>query len=290
VTASKFPFPSVCADKQSTDWFHSISRTLKWNERERQKSFVVVEEGPREKKKHSAAAKVDRPKQNGNEPLKKAVEEALNEESELTDEEDDKFDIDDSSPEAAANNKPKDHHHKDVAIETETEIISDDGHAENTRSHVKHATRVRTARSRSRQRAPSTDDSGSDVHSGVSSPGRYAGSKRHPPDTFPEHHLPPSLIRSDSSSTDSLEWIPTDLARYGARDDIHSPISALSSGRSQIPKDRDLDEESVSRTPTFADSTRKANRRGSTSDHHPRAFAVWGLDESDSATSSDSGT
>lgn len=34
----------MCADKQSTDWFNSISRTLRWNEREKQKSFVVVEE------------------------------------------------------------------------------------------------------------------------------------------------------------------------------------------------------------------------------------------------------
>ncbi|KAH9818392.1 ATP-NAD kinase-like domain-containing protein, partial [Melampsora americana] len=39
VTASAYPFPTVCADNQSTDWFHAISRTLKWNERERQKSF-----------------------------------------------------------------------------------------------------------------------------------------------------------------------------------------------------------------------------------------------------------
>ena len=37
VTASKYPFPTVCANKQSTDWFHAISRTLRWNERERQK-------------------------------------------------------------------------------------------------------------------------------------------------------------------------------------------------------------------------------------------------------------
>uniref|UniRef100_A0A8H7XL30 ATP-NAD kinase n=1 Tax=Psilocybe cubensis TaxID=181762 RepID=A0A8H7XL30_PSICU len=44
VMASKYPFPTVCADTQSTDWFHAISRTLKWNERERQKAFVVVEE------------------------------------------------------------------------------------------------------------------------------------------------------------------------------------------------------------------------------------------------------
>ncbi|GAC99285.1 ATP-NAD kinase [Pseudozyma hubeiensis SY62] len=45
VTASRYPFPTVCAENQSTDWFSSISRTLKWNERQRQKSFVVVEEG-----------------------------------------------------------------------------------------------------------------------------------------------------------------------------------------------------------------------------------------------------
>ena len=30
VTASRYPFPTVCADKQSTDWFHAIGRTLKW--------------------------------------------------------------------------------------------------------------------------------------------------------------------------------------------------------------------------------------------------------------------
>ncbi|KAG2093758.1 ATP-NAD kinase-like domain-containing protein [Suillus discolor] len=49
ITASKYPFPTVCVDKQLTDWFHAISRTLKWNGRERQKSFVVVEEGPSRK-------------------------------------------------------------------------------------------------------------------------------------------------------------------------------------------------------------------------------------------------
>jgi NAD+ kinase len=44
IAASKYPFPTICRDKQSTDWFNSISRTLRWNEREKQKSFVVVEE------------------------------------------------------------------------------------------------------------------------------------------------------------------------------------------------------------------------------------------------------
>ena len=44
MSASKYPFPTVCAENQSIDWFQSISRTLKWNERQRQKSFVIVEE------------------------------------------------------------------------------------------------------------------------------------------------------------------------------------------------------------------------------------------------------
>ncbi|CAG8517361.1 1213_t:CDS:2, partial [Scutellospora calospora] len=44
VTPSKFPFPTVCLESQSNDWFNSISRCLRWNEREQQKSFVVVEE------------------------------------------------------------------------------------------------------------------------------------------------------------------------------------------------------------------------------------------------------
>ncbi|CAH1758923.1 10450_t:CDS:2 [Entrophospora sp. SA101] len=45
VTPSKFPFPTVCLESQSNDWFNSISRCLRWNERERQKGFVVFEEG-----------------------------------------------------------------------------------------------------------------------------------------------------------------------------------------------------------------------------------------------------
>lgn len=64
VTASKYPFPTVCADNQSTDWFESISRTLKWNERQRQKSFVVVEEGGEEEK--------DTSQRSSNKPMKKS--------------------------------------------------------------------------------------------------------------------------------------------------------------------------------------------------------------------------
>ncbi|CAD6884068.1 unnamed protein product [Tilletia controversa] len=61
VTASRYPFPTVCAEDQSIDWFHSISRTLKWNERQKQKSFVVLEDNegdgarPKTKEKENSA-------------------------------------------------------------------------------------------------------------------------------------------------------------------------------------------------------------------------------------------
>ncbi|RUS24664.1 ATP-NAD kinase-like domain-containing protein [Jimgerdemannia flammicorona] len=43
VTASRYPFPTICAQTQSNDWFNSLTRCLKWNERQRQNLFVVVE-------------------------------------------------------------------------------------------------------------------------------------------------------------------------------------------------------------------------------------------------------
>ncbi|KAG8714611.1 hypothetical protein FRC08_011686 [Ceratobasidium sp. 394] len=98
VTASKFPFPTVCNDKQSTDWFHSISRTFKWNERERQKSFVMVEED----------APSQAPTANGkprSSPLAQSTSKQDGDEDE--DEEEEKYDIDDSSPEAATSTTSK---------------------------------------------------------------------------------------------------------------------------------------------------------------------------------------
>ncbi|KAJ9104471.1 hypothetical protein QFC21_001966 [Naganishia friedmannii] len=59
ITASKYPFPTVCAEERSVDWFHSISRTLRWNEREKQKSFVVVEEDRPKEAKEKASKKVE---------------------------------------------------------------------------------------------------------------------------------------------------------------------------------------------------------------------------------------
>ncbi|KAI8342791.1 ATP-NAD kinase-like domain-containing protein [Chlamydoabsidia padenii] len=43
ITASKHPFPTVCKENQSSDWFGSVQNCLHWNRRPRQKSFAVVE-------------------------------------------------------------------------------------------------------------------------------------------------------------------------------------------------------------------------------------------------------
>jgi len=40
VSASRYPFPGVLPlDRKSKDWIDSISRTLNWNSRQRQKAF-----------------------------------------------------------------------------------------------------------------------------------------------------------------------------------------------------------------------------------------------------------
>ncbi|WVQ74251.1 hypothetical protein IAR50_003848 [Cryptococcus sp. DSM 104548] len=44
ITASRYPFPTICADKANTDWFSAIARTLLWNERAKQKTFTIAEE------------------------------------------------------------------------------------------------------------------------------------------------------------------------------------------------------------------------------------------------------
>ncbi|KAK7057399.1 NAD+ kinase [Favolaschia claudopus] len=267
VTASKFPFPTVCADNQSTDWFQSISRTLKWNERERQKSFVVVEEdgAPRPKKTRSRAV-------NGTEQRTSTVAETVEEivedddDDEEEDEEEDKFDIDDSSPEAAAAAAAASGQTaKEEALgrEKAQELMADERLHKLAASALRKE-RSRSAKSRSRSRTRGT-----------------AG--RHP-------HVEFDLRRTSVDSTGSGVVEDQD----GVRDHINAPRSM--SGKSRIPKDREVDPDSV-KTPTVANAVyghthgrgRGHSRSRSAEQNGHRAFAVWGHDESDS-NASDSDT
>lgn len=293
ITASKYPFPTVCADKQSTDWFHAISRTLKWNERERQKSFVVVEEGPSRK---SSTGKTRRPEQIKQDDMFDENLEDEEEDETTSDEEDDKFDIDDSSPEASTSGRtgtqiPNELNARDAAVgfakareeagsQTDDDLLSTPELAALALTQGRRLKFSRSAKSRSRSR--------SGLRSGVDTPGRFAGPTHRPPHINPhhmDHQLRTPSPALSNSSDDSLSNM--DVAQRGARDDIHSR-EQYSSGRSRIPKDREFDDNL--QTPTMADtlSGRRNHHRVDSKDydqHHPRAFAVWGNDESDSNAS-----
>lgn len=231
VTASRYPFPTVCADKQSTDWFHAISRTLKWNERERQKSFVVVEEdAPPKPQRRSKRKLVD---------IHSTFDDE--DEDEVTDDEEEKFDIDDSAPEADATTNGA----RITAMDRAIGIEKTQGKLLQTKWRTK-------SRSRSRNRTRP-------LQSGVVSPNRYVTKPPHPSSVLPRHVG--FDVPSPASSASSLV---SDAVHEGTRDDLRSPY--FPSGKSRIPKDRDFD------LPT-------------TGQHDHRAFAVWGQDESDSATS-----
>jgi NAD+ kinase len=310
VTASKFPFPTVCADNQSIDWFHAISRTLKWNERERQKSFVVVEEGPAKSKarKPNKLAQSIVPDNAIEQPKKSpdSVDEAVedDDEDEVSEEEDDKFDIDDSSPEAATLTNTTSLENRQTPEEealgmekTREQAWADPQatpaaaaaalHDGNAYMRAVKAKSKSKSRSRERSRHRSNSQSGD---SGVDTPGRFAGPAPHPPRISHRHieFADPLSVSPSSFST------MTHPEHHGTRDDINTQKSAgQSSGKSRIPRDRDVDAESSNmKTPTVADvmhgGGKRTHHRGHSPEqehHHHRAFAVWGQDESDSNAS-----
>ena len=120
---------------------------------------------------------------------------------------------------------------------------------------------------------------------GIETPDRFAAAHPHPPRVSPRHVSfgleskveSPAVGLSRASSTDSVGSLVHEAAK-GDRDHIHSP-QLLSGGRSRIPRDRDVDGDSM-KTPTFQDG--HGMRRGNSG---RRAFACWGQDESDSNAS-----
>lgn len=191
------------------------------------------------------------------------------EEDEVSDEEEeeeeDKFDIDDSSPEAEATTKPAE----------QTNGDHDEGQMAAIRSPLVPTLSKRRAksRSRSRPRVP---------YSGVDSPSRYAV----PPPHASPRHVGFDIPSTDSSASSSPDSLVSYAAQQGTRDELHLPRHL--SGKSRIPKDRDLDTETA-KTPTPGTlvhrRARGQSRSRSVDVPEHRAFAVWGHDESDSNAS-----
>ncbi|KAF8518745.1 ATP-NAD kinase-like domain-containing protein [Gautieria morchelliformis] len=281
VTASKYPFPTVCADKQSTDWFHAIARTLKWNERERQKSFVVVEEGPAKLTKSTKKLPlVNAPKLNAED----SVKEHPNEDHGNEEEDEKEFDID---------------------TVTTSESASESELKAKAWEEQKEAQIAAAAIMRNNSLASGYTHSSS----GIDSPDRFAGPVPHPHPISPRHvpHASGSGVSTRRSSSPNERRID---GENGDRDDIHSPRAVRESSKSKIPRNRDLDGETA-RTPRAHEHVHSnlarrvhhaqvhAGRVGQHNGRHARslsvdggsrhAFAVWGHDESDSnASDSDS--
>ena len=254
VTASRYPFPTVCADKQSTDWFHAISRTLKWNERERQKSFVVVEESPiRGKHQHHTTT----------EKRKAALDDSndIDEEDEVSDDEETGFDIDDSTADAQTTAPSGTQTPQDTTLGHE-KAVEQGMLSRAAKSGARRSSRSRS-RSRPRARPRTRSPASSSEQSGVETPGRYAG-PHHAPPSF--HHVSFNLPDSPSSRQGSVN---------GTADRQHAK-----------QKEREVDIDNV-RTPTVSSGWYgRLPARSRSSDHGGRrAFAVWGEDESDSAAS-----
>ncbi|KAL1665928.1 hypothetical protein GGF50DRAFT_99926 [Schizophyllum commune] len=285
VTASKYPFPTVCADKQFTDWFQAISRTLKWNERERQKSFVVVEEEP------STHHKVRRRTMQATANATGSSSETVKGDDE-SDEEDDSFDIDDSSPEAQAAKQPPTMIPLTNAMSSEHINIGQQKTKENLDDT---AQRQQQAHCVTPNCSNCTSPNSAAHFSGVSTPSRFAtGSPPHPTplplrdygDLNHHPHHPHHAHHLDAHHH------PEGRAaeREGIRDNIH--VRRTMSGKSRIPKERDVDD---ARTPTMASALHgrmRGRTRSRSRSREPgsarRAFAVWGHDESDSSNTSDS--
>ena len=269
VTASKYPFPTVCADKQSTDWFHAISRTLKWNERERQKSFVDVEEDaskpPRRKKRNTAtngAPHLTAATANGDDVFEDEEDEVSDEEQE----EDEQFDIDDSSA-------------------AESDATTGNGGVGKDHLVPPSIKRRAKSRSKSRSRTRSQTRSPTSTDSGVDSPSRFADARS---PLLASKHV--EFAYSSSNRSSPTSECGSYAAQHGIRDDIHSQKSP--GNKSRIPRDRDAQADTP-RTATAPASTGTGRGRGHSISRsgasHGRAFAVWGNDESDSnASDSDS--
>ena len=258
VTASKYPIPTVCADKQSTDWFHAISRTLKWNERERQKSFVVVEEGPAKEKQERHQRK------NDPDPIVPIVSASKGDDDDDDDEEEDeasdgddsdeeeKFDIDDLSSDngdstsSTGNAKESGGVGSSSGTSPSTSAASRAAEAMMGVSPGAHA----EARARSRSR--------SGVRSGVDSPNRYAP-------VPPRHHGQQGHVQWAAAVPGAGERGRASQADPTGLGDSITPTASVHHAR-----------RTRSRSPAAPSFH---------SHQHPRAFAVWGQDESDSNSS-----
>jgi len=324
VTASCYPFPTVCADRQSTDWFQSISRTLKWNERERQKSFVVVEENPK-----------PRGTQQQQQQKQRSTEETIPEESSSQSEELDEGDETDSDEEEVEDTFDIDVMSPNPSIETKNTVNSST-QAEEARAKCK-TEELMEAKNEASSEISLTralQSAGLASHSpstsvGYDSPDRFRHPCPHPPAVSPRHiglgmHLtkvevPQLDIGSPTMSSNKFDGIAAGTgAKPPAYDSREHGLSPATITRQREKDSAELDSMRTPRAqnaqpqppfhnlhphphPTSSEHNRPTRQRSRTvngrnwrSRSHDttrthsgrqRAFAAWGYDESDPSDS-----
>jgi NAD+ kinase len=263
---------------------------------------VVVEEGPAKATSRKSSRLVQstipgneiQAPQTSPDSVDESAEDNESEEDETSEDEDDHFDINDSSPEAAAPLSTVENRQtpEEEALAMEKARELEGGATPEAAALALHEGNayMRSVKSKARSRSRERSRFRSHSSSGVDTPGRFAGPTPHPPHIAPRHvEFTDLLPLSPAKSSDSLE--PVHPAQHGSRDDINTQKS-VHSGRSRIPRDRDVDAESMNmKTPTVADlmhGGKRVHHRGHSPEqqhHHHRAFAVWGQDESDSNAS-----
>lgn len=228
VTASKYPFPTVCADKQSTDWFNSISRTLHWNDREKQKSFVVVEEdrpkhrlsNTHEQPVHGAERDVDlvtveASKKKAHEGMKETQDMAESVSHAQTDQRGDQH-------QGPGNQKKQDHTvSAEEAADEEGEEDEEAFDIDDVSVHTSPSLTASISRPQLRTRFtskqfPRLDAGGSGLKSGVDTPDRFATPYCYPSETISPAHflgqLDDQLVEACTSNSigDPLDMIAHD--------------------------------------------------------------------------------
>ena len=176
------------------------------------------------------------------------------EEDELSDEED-TYDIDDSSVEAADSTTVPDSQPNGGEF-VGREKSPSPGNVMSTK---------RRSKSRSRSQLGA-------FGSGFVSPGRFASTSAHNP-----RHVEFNMPSSPSTDESPVQSSPSDEAQYGARDNIRFPEPQ--SAKSRIPKDRELGLEAAKTLIPIVHGRPRGQH------HEQKAFAVWGYDESDSNAS-----
>ncbi|SCZ88812.1 BZ3500_MvSof-1268-A1-R1_Chr2-1g04652 [Microbotryum saponariae] len=289
VTASQYPFPTVCAENQSTDWFQAISRTLKWNERERQKSFVVVEESRKKASADASEKAASTARAARNAVTEKARANFGDEEDEVDEEEEDDDEEDEEEDEVDAMEEEFDI--DDRSSENQTTSSSPNVMATDPTSTIPALSSSQRPRPASREREHSTASSVAELRDDYTE--RFKDPAPRPPKLSARHsfnQVPSAKGPSGSASPTGAQGLTMATTRCrergeeGDRDHLRESLSVKRNIGGQAARRFGASSSLLSPTSQCAEKTSsKGGDEDEDSSRMERAFAVVGVDSDTSA-------